>query len=838
MSKQDIDHDKSDLQSTDVQEEPTTSPQPRTAAPTNRRVRPLSQSRSYHSILSSVRGSVRSTVNRGSSRGRAQDREDEEEEETIPSTPPPVEEATTKDNVLETDKEPDNNISLESEDDIGYNEERLTTETPHPKVLNPSPTKISSRFNDLPRRPIKIRVHQKTGRKAASSSSSSPSSSSTSISTSSHVQDSAASRKEDAASTNPESKHTYDKTSITYTKPSTPVVKDSDSQKTDATSAAKGPASTGRTNGSGLGSRYGYSRRHPGTLFRGNSTRILKGYKPAVTSQSSLPRTPDQANTQGSTTSQSTLPDRNQNHQITHNSTTSRSPPQSETHSPEKSDSDNFDKSQSTLESHVSPTLQTTQGSSNHPSTKNTSGSPQSSLHRGTHSSSTSHNRESLHTPSVQDTTRDESYYKNTDAEVTKVEEPTSSSKPLEQERRGKEEREASTNEKPVFTRTRINPSFAERFPWLASRYPSTFGVGTRLSSSRQEGRTPSTRTLSSMGASTPILRGTTTRISGATGAVGVSKIQETSEDLKNSSTHDSLKNAVGRGLVKPSLTQRNTASSDPRSPATSSTSSSSSSSTTTTSPKSNFDHSSNGQGEAHESTHKETSNVNNNDKDYLNEKTRENIGKNDQLKDPTSDRTDPHRNVEDNQSLDTSSATRSGSTSRTPVHPGVRLNGRIHPSLLAKRQFGGSRFPMRTKLGENSRLGSPMLHSSSSSTDWSSSSSKVPQPELSSDRGRDGTVSKTGGSVGGNSQSISSSSTSPSSSRDIFRGQGARNRYPNIRGKPTNRGQLKPGTGNGKVHCKSAKVIQNYCHYHLYYSEAPRILLSKKLKDRYFVDA
>lgn len=844
-----------------MQEEPTTTPQPRPAAPANRRIRPLSQTRSYHSIFSSLRGSVRNTVHRGSSRGRAQDREDEEEEEeeTIPTTPPPIEEITTMEVVLETNA-PENNISPESEDDVGYDEEPSTTKTPSLKVLMPSSTKASTRPNVPPRRPIKIRVHQKPRIKAAASSSksssssssatsstfssssdslsssfpstsspfSSPSPSTTSVSTSSHIQESAASRKDYVASTYPESKNTYDKPSRTYTKPSTPVVKYTNSQQTEATSVGKGSVSTGRTNGSGFGSRYGYSRRHPGILFRGNSTRILNGYKPAVTSQSNLPRTPSQAtsNTRGSATSQSTLPDSTQNHKTSHtfNSSISRSPSQSETHSQEKSDSYNFDKSQSTLESksHGSTTSQTSQSSSNHPSTIDTSGSSQSTSHRGSHSPATSHNAhntQSSHTSSERDTTirerNDDSYYKNTDAEVTKVEEPTSSSKPqpTEQVKREEEDREESSNEKPVFTRTRVSPSFAERFPWLASRYPGRFGSGTRVSSSRQDGRTPSTRTSSSMGASTPVLKGTTTRISGATGATGVSRIEETSEDLRNSSTHDSLKNVVGMGSVKPSLTNQNTASSDPRNPAISSSSFSTSSSSTATSSKSTPHHSSSRQGESREPIHRETSNDNKNDhnKDYLNERSRENNGKNDKVADPTSAQknpiitsADPHRNLEENQSVDTSSRTRSSSTSQTSqthVRPGVGMNGRVHPPLLANRQFGGSRLPIRTKLGENSRLGSSASHSSSSSTD--SSSSKVPQPVLTSDQGISSgtTVTKTGGLIGGNSQSILSSSASSSSSRDSFRGQGGRTRYPSLRGKPTNGRQFKPANGNGKVH-------------------------------------
>ncbi|XP_070705231.1 fibronectin type III domain-containing protein 1 [Pempheris klunzingeri] len=800
-SKQDTNHDESDLQPTEVTEEPTTRPQPRPAVPANRRVRPLSQSRSYHSIFSSVRGSVRNTINRGSSSGRAQE---EEKEEKIPTTPPPEEETTTMEVVPET-KEPDNNVSPESEDEVRYHEEPQTTETPSLKVLTPSPTKpVSVRPKPPPRRPIKIRVHQKPGSKAASSSSStssSPSSSSskssdsssssssssdssssfpstssssssslstTSLSSSSHTQESAASRNDNAASTYSESKNTYDKPSITHTKPSTPVVKETNSRQTEATSVGRGSASPGRTNGSGFGSRYGYSRRHPGNSFRGNSSRVLNGYKPVVTSQSNVNQAT--SNTRSSATSQSTVPDRTQIHKTQHTfNAGSRSSSQSGTHSQATSDPYNYDKAQ------------------------------------GSHNSATSHNTETSHTSPEQDPTiregNNDSSYKKTGAELARVEEPTTSSKPQtkEEERREEEGRRESSNEKPVVPRTRISPSFAERFPWLASRYPGRFGSGTRTLSSRQDGRTPSTRTLSSMGAGRPISRGTPTRVSGAAGAAGVSAIQDTSEDLRTPSTHDSLKNGVGSGSVKPSLTNQNTASSNTRNPTTSSSSSSSSSAVTSS--NSDSHHSSGGHGDSMEPIHRGTTNDHN--EDYLIERNRVIDGKNDKVADPTAVQknptltsVDPHRNTDDHQSVDTSSRTRLGAPSGvTPTHrrPGVGVNGRMRSPLLANRQFGGSRLPIRPQPAQNSRLGS--------STPESSSSSNVPQPVLTSDRvvGSGTTVTKTGGLIGGNSQSTLSSSASSSSSRDSFRGQGGRPRYPIVRGKPTNGGQLKPGHGNGK---------------------------------------
>ncbi|XP_034555367.1 fibronectin type III domain-containing protein 1 [Notolabrus celidotus] len=794
-SRQDTDHEESDLQSTEVPEEPTTPSRPRPAAPVSRRVRPLSQTRSYHSIFSSVRGSVRNPANRGSSRGRAQNREEEEEEkeeENIPTTPPPEEETTTTEVVVET-KEPDNDVSPESEDDVGYDEELQTTETPSLKVVTPSPTKpASSRQKASPRRPIKIRVHQKPGSKDTSSSSSDSSSSSSassadssssssvptsssgssssSSSSSSRIQESAASRKDLEASTYPEGKNTFDKQSTTHTKPSTPVVKDTHSQQTEGTSVSRGSASSGRANGSGFGSRYGYSRRHPGTLLRGNSTRLLNGYKPAITSQSNVPnRTPNQE------TSQSTTPERTQNHQTSHtvNSATSRSP--SGSGNQNQATSDTQDK----------------QGSSH----------------------SASHNTQSSHSLPEQDTRiregHDDSTNKNTDVEVTKVEEPTSSSKPqpVEEEGRDAEGREEN---KPVAPRTRISPSFAERFPWLATRYPGRFGSGTRVSSPRQDGRSPVTRTSSSTGV------GRSTRVSGATGAAGVSTIQETSVDLRNPSTGDSLKNGVAEGPVKPSITNQNTASSDDRYPTTSSSSSSSSSN-----PDSH--QSSRGHRDSSEPIHQGTTYDSDKDQDkaYLNEGNREISGTADKTadtipaqKNPAVTSADPHRTVEDNESTgtrETSSRTRTSSASgANPAYrrPGFGANGRVRSPLFTNRQFGGSRLPIRPQPAQNSRVGSSTSDStssssSSSSSSGSSASSNVPQPVLTSDRdsGTLASVTRTGGLTGGNSQSTSSSSASSSaSSRDSLRGQGGRSRYPTIRGKPTNGGQLKPAyNGNGK---------------------------------------
>ncbi|XP_068198034.1 fibronectin type III domain-containing protein 1 [Antennarius striatus] len=711
-SKQDPNPDESALQSTEVQEEPTTS-QPRPAAPVNRRVRPLTQTRSYHSIFSSIRGSVRNPVNRGSSRERAQDREDEEEEEEeVLTTPAPTTKTTTMEDVPET-KEPDNDVAPGSDE-----EEPQTTETPSLKLLTPSPTKQPSRPSSPSRRPIKIRVHQKPASKASSTTSSPTTSSSTTTTPSSslQIQESAASRKDYVASAYPEIKNPYNKPSISYTRPSTTDVRDRGSQQT----SDRGSSPAGRTNGF----RYGYSRRHPGILFRGNSTRMVNGYKPAIASPS---RTQTQAstNTHSSGTSQSTLLDGSQNLKTSH------AAKYQETSGPKK-----FDKLQYVSESK-------SQGST-----------------------------VSMNTEEKGDG------YTNTNAEATKVEEPTSSSKlhPHEVE---KEEKQTTT-EKPPVTRAKINPSFAKRFPWLASRYPGMFGSQSRVSSSSQDSRNVSTRTSSSVEASTPNIKGISTRLSGATGAAGVSKIQETSRDLRNPSTVDSLKNEDSKDSIKPS--------SDNRNPTTSSSSSSGSES----------HHYSRRQGYP---IHRGTSHEDDNEykKDNLDERSEKS-----EIKevDPSSaqnkpSRTGTDRNEDNNESVDTFSRTRHSSPAggtQPHLRPGAGANGRVRSPFQTSRHFGGSRFPIRPQPAQNSRLGS--------STIPSSASSNVPQLVLTSDHntGTGTTVTKTGGS----SSSSSTSSSSLSTPVDSLRSQGGRSRSNIYKRKPTNGGLFNRYGKNGRYNLTS----------------------------------
>lgn len=800
-----------------MQEEPSKRSQPPSAAPTNRRTRPLSQTRSYHSIFSSLRGSVRNTGNTGSSRGKAQDRDDyeeedeeveeeeEKEEEELPTTQALIE-VTAE--VKPTTRQTKNYVSPESQDEVEYGASKLTTETPSLKIVTPSPTKKATRAHDLPRGPIKIRVHQKPGIKVASSATSSASSDSSfttssstllstpskkSLSASLNTQESAFSGKKYPASTSPESKKIYDKPSTTYTKPTVNGVNDDNSQQTHATSIGKGSTLVGRPNSSGFGSRYSFGRRHPGILSRGNLTRILNGYKPAITSQANLPRT--SLISRGST-SQSTLPDRSQTHRMTQTriSSTTNPPPQSVTQSPKKSHSYNIE----ITKSHGSTTLQNSRSSPNHPATVKTFVSSQFTLHKA-------HNRQTSHKPTEQHTTFEE---ENKDVELAKPIEPTLSSKPqsTEHERKVEKGREEISNKKTAHSPNTISASFAERFPWLANRYPIRLspGKGVSPAPSKPDGRSPTTRMLSSPGAGIAIGRGSNTRISGATGAVGVSRIQETAEDLKNSSTRDSLKKVTGPISVKPLLTDRHTTTSDLRVPSTSSPLSSTSSSTTTLKPV--MLPSSNARN-SHDRKHSESSSDIKNDHNVEYLKISENDGNTDKgtelfsaEKKPNIPSAIPWKNSEDRRTMVNPSRTNFSSTlgvTSTNSHP-IGTNRKGHHPLLANRQFGGSRFPIRMQQGENSRLGSSISHSSSSSS--------VPQPDQTSDRAisNGNIMTKTGESVGSNSQSATSSSASSSSSssaRNSFRGQAFRNRQSSPRGKLANGGQYKPGNTNGKVY-------------------------------------
>ncbi|XP_056621374.1 fibronectin type III domain-containing protein 1 isoform X1 [Triplophysa dalaica] len=112
-------HNESDNQESEEIEESDTQTTPNipTEAPTtNRRRRPLSQTRSYHSIFSSVRGSVRNggTNSMSNSHSNTKDREENTDDEERPTESPTDEEIRT--NEATEDTQTTNNVKPQTED--------------------------------------------------------------------------------------------------------------------------------------------------------------------------------------------------------------------------------------------------------------------------------------------------------------------------------------------------------------------------------------------------------------------------------------------------------------------------------------------------------------------------------------------------------------------------------------------------------------------------------------------------------------------------------------------------------------------------------------------------
>uniref|UniRef100_A0A3B3VE22 Fibronectin type III domain containing 1 n=1 Tax=Poecilia latipinna TaxID=48699 RepID=A0A3B3VE22_9TELE len=632
------------------------------------------------------------------------------------------------------------------------------------------------------------------------SSSSRSSLSHTSLLPSSHVPESEPSKKDNIESTNHETAKIHQKPNLTSTRNSLThgkplVVVNSQETESAPTDTSSSMAERSSNAGSRFGSRFGHGRRQPGSFFRGNSTR----FKNQVIS-----------NTGSSDKTHSTLTERNQNQEISNPSDpkSSKSTSRSTLDSQTTSDSSVFDKSQPASESrsHDSKISQDSEASTSHGSpihnlNRDISGSSQSVSQR--HSSSTSQNNKNSRgsdTSSNRDISpskrTENTVYTNKDDIEGKAEGSTLNSRAqTTQDIREEDRQDESSNKKTVGPRTRISSSFAERFPWLASQYPGRFTSSSRTSYPRQDARTPLTRVSSSVGAGRPLLRETPTRVSGAAGASGVSLKQETTEDLKITSRPDSMKNSVVLNSGKSSLPNQHAVTGDTRNPATVSSSetfmSSNSGSLSLEKSSALRDFS--------EVTHKEMSKSEDNMRENVDTLSTERNGK---LTDLTSVQTNPaspsvHRHEENNESVatkETSSRARAGTS--TGISPSIRrsgvgTNGRVRSSLIASRQLSGSKLSVRPHLVQNSRLGGSTPDSSSTS------SLNMPKPVLTSasDADHDATVKDTE-STGGNAHSGSSLP----SSRDTFRNQGGRTRYPIVRGNPNNGGRFKPGNGNGKV--------------------------------------
>ena len=833
----------SDVQSAEVTEAPQTTQ----AQSTHRRVRPLSQSRSYHSIFSSVRGSAR---NGASSRGRAREKpeekvEEEEEEKTSPTTPAAEEEPVTVEAVEE--EEPNN--------DVVYSEPQVTSTlavTPTPmtttlRAVTSAPTTAATTTRrPPPRRPVKIRVHQKPGSSSLSSSPSTDVSSSSSRASSSllipkHSQEASVMKKDGYTdSLKPESKFTFAQPSITQRKPSTTVSTQTTAQpKTVAPPSGRDPA--GRSSGSVLNSRYGFGQRNSGIASRGNFTRYPNGYKyrPASTAnaQSKLPgRTQSLASSNtDSSKSQSPLPTGSQNRETsgTLKSAISRSNSRTGSQSESTPNTEGSDAprsrshSPSTSGAHR-PTL-TSRSGSRAPTSSETHDSEASrpTARRVANSQATSHNTHPARTPEKQDMTYGEESH-NTEQENAggrngEAEGQTSSVRLTvlnanvaspEDNRKESGEGQDGKEEKNVVSPARVQPSHTERSQSLASRFPGRFGTGARVPSNRQQGRAPWGRTSSSVGAGRPVLQGSVRRASGASGAAGVTRIQETSENVETASEHNLLKKGLRDSSHKPSTTVRKNEFSESRQPSTSTAAPSS--------PNSDSHHSSGGHRASSEAIHGEASpnhnnnnnNENDHEKDYLYKGSKVIVDRNEKVPDPTAaPKTTTSTPVHHHQT----SVNRGGGDRREPSsgsrtsssyqRPAVSANGRARSPTLANRQPGGYRLPFRVQPAQNTRARSPTTPDSSSLSESSShsSSSKMPRPVLTSDRGegRGSSVTRTGGLSGGSLPSSAAASYTPSSSsssasaRDSLR---TRARYPNFRGKASTGEALRPNYGNGNI--------------------------------------
>ncbi|XP_028295645.1 fibronectin type III domain-containing protein 1 isoform X2 [Gouania willdenowi] len=661
-SKQDTNQDDSNFQSTEAPQKTTTTTQQPPAPPVKRLTRPLSQTRSYHSIFSSVRGSVRNTVNRESNNGKVEEKEEEEEEEG--GKPPTTEETDTVPKTYQP------NIIAST-----------TAKTSILKFVTAPPTKPSPRK----RRPYKIRIHQKSPSKASSSDATlKPLSSPSTISLfSSHPQESALGRKNYVTSTDGGTKNMYDKPSLSKTKTMPEVKKETNNGQTDNASRGRDSPLSGQNIGSGFASRYGNGRRQSGSLSRVSSTR------PSDFRNLATPHTP---------TSKST--------------------------------------SQRIL-----------------------------------HEQAFSQNTYSGITPK-------EDNYKTNSEEIKsngKVSDPKTHS--TDEKQKGDEERKENTNQKPSISRARINPSFAERFPWLASRYPGRVGSGTRTSSSRQDGRTSGNRVSSSVGSGRPVLKENLTRLSGAKDTTGVSSIQETTEEVESPSSPDSIKTLIGESSVKPSLNVQDESSSQP-----------------------------NTREHGDSSKNKGISNENNDRfTGYFHEQSGVISGTNTSKETAgTHTQSIPAENNKSVGARDTPSKLKPD-TLPAPVQPhhrpGMVWNGRVRGSLLPNRP----RLPFKLQQEQNPRFGSSKSQTSTSST-ASSSSSDMHQSVLKSED----VVANAGGNSGVRSQStMLTSRTLSSPSRDSLRNNGERPRY-TIRGKPISGERLKPVNGNGKIERPNLTTTDN----------------------------
>uniref|UniRef100_A0A8C7IVJ4 Fibronectin type III domain containing 1 n=1 Tax=Oncorhynchus kisutch TaxID=8019 RepID=A0A8C7IVJ4_ONCKI len=331
-TEQDSYHDDdTDLQLDAVTEQLSTPTQ--TTSSATRRTRPLTQTRSYHSIFSDVRGTVRKgatnqqlggSTSSARDKGRETETEDEQEEKYKTTEPNPEEQKKVRltNEALEEKKEAltqNNGVPSEPEEEDrshgrGRGKDPAVDETSSPSLKTEVPSSEGSSSSSKPSYPLRKPLSGRrinSGRRQFSRTSGlgsvfqpktqdaeMDSASSSSLSSSpSHSQESAAIRKDDAVTNYAEGKNTYDQPSVTETKPSPSTPEQAISEpEAEAPSVGRGPTLPGRG--------YGYGRRKPGILSRGNPNgRVLTGLrKPGSASTSTGGKIPETSHTHGSHT--------------------------------------------------------------------------------------------------------------------------------------------------------------------------------------------------------------------------------------------------------------------------------------------------------------------------------------------------------------------------------------------------------------------------------------------------------------------------------------------------------------------------------------------------------
>ncbi|XP_036406397.1 fibronectin type III domain-containing protein 1 isoform X1 [Megalops cyprinoides] len=316
----------SDLQSVEETEEPTQYT-PTTVSPTTRRSRPLSQTRSYHSIFSSVRSSVRgggsaTTQRTGGTSLSPQAKEKESKEDKDRESPKEITKASESfDEYEEEDVDEDNEekqqlttqnnvVHAKAVEDKTHSRTNRKDATDSSSVVKPAssapespaaPLKPSS--GSLPKAPTSRRItpglrprtssdsETSKPRRPISHSSVSPTQGSDTSSASSNSQESAAIRKDHTARTYPEGKESYDLDG-TEVKPSTPAPQESlpdPHAKPSSQFPGRGSASVPTSRHTAAGAVNG-RRKIPA---RGKLSRVHNGQrKPgssSATSQSTLP---------------------------------------------------------------------------------------------------------------------------------------------------------------------------------------------------------------------------------------------------------------------------------------------------------------------------------------------------------------------------------------------------------------------------------------------------------------------------------------------------------------------------------------------------------------------